>query len=135
MRDEWDLMWEEANEARTTTDMDLLWTHARSPKGLVRENVLMNPSVTSDMIRHVFEHTSCGFPHRAHAARHRTTPADILTTLAKNEQWEIRMLVAWNPSTPFDLVRKLTRDRHHKVRDTAKRAIEQRGLLELLGED
>lgn len=134
MHDEWGWIWEEANEARTTTDMDLLWTHARSPKGLVRENALVNPLITSDMIRHVFEHPSCGFPHRVYIARHKSTPSDILTTLAKNDQWETRMLVAWNPSTPFDLVRRLTRDRHHKVRDAAKRAIEARGLLDLLGD-
>lgn len=40
-----------------------------------------------------------------------------------------------NPSTPFDTLIRLTSDEDHHVRNRAWESIEQRGLIELLGED
>lgn len=72
--------------------MEVLWTYAKSPDLITRCSV--------------FNNTACI----------RSVPTEILTYLANDEVWYVRMLVAMNTNTPIELLKHLVIDEHPTVR-------------------
>lgn len=72
--------------------MEVLWTYAKSPDLTTRCSVFNN------------------------TARVRSVPTEILTYLANDEVWYVRMLVAMNKRTPIELLKHLVVDEHPTVR-------------------
>ena len=65
---------------------------------------------------------------RSVVARNPKTPAEILRKLAEDENQEVRSAVAENPRTPVDILRKLALDEDVHVSKAAERALRKRGL-------
>ena len=56
---------------------------------------------------------------RANVAENPSTPADVLTELAKDSDWCVRRYAAGNPNTPVDVLTELAKDSDCDVRRNA----------------
>ena len=52
---------------------------------------------------------------RAKVAENPSTPADVLSELAKDSDCDVRCFVARNPSTPIDVLTELAKDSDYDV--------------------
>lgn len=69
------------------------------------------------------------------AAENPSTPPEVLDRFSSDPHWDVRLKVAENTSTPFNALVRLSSDEHKWIRDLAWKAIEERGLIGLLGAD
>ena len=63
---------------------------------------------------------------RCKLARGENTPAEILCELAKDENWNVRLGVAYSVNTPAETLRALTNDANEDVRIVAQAGLSKR---------
>lgn len=141
------------------TPVDVLMALAHDPVVKVRDEVAANPSLSVEAMLYLAEpgrdwNLRWGILCRPSlpadvmgllakedmdirccvATRH-DVPVDLLRRFAKDRSVAVRNNVTTNSSCPLDVLMDLTRDRHEFVRQAAWEAIEERGLIGLLGVD
>lgn len=87
----------------------------------VRERIHRNPNTPADVLEALFaDEDGCSPYYYEGLARHEHTPERILRRLARIGNVDVRMEVAMNPSSPLDLVLRMSeRDRSPRVRQQA----------------
>jgi hypothetical protein len=125
---------EVAHNARTPKDT--LRRLLQDKETAVRQDLATNRSLPDDVLNSLIQValTSDGLPldDRDYIARgvalNPKTPADVLSRLATNSWYPVRLNVATNRSSPDDLIRILAGDREERVRVQALANLKRRNL-------
>lgn len=120
-------------EARTTTDMDVLRRCAQDTNLWVAINALDNPLVTPEILR--LASTNSFISTRIGVAHHAKSPSDLLDVLSQDPHVSPREAVAENPNTSVETLLRLLGDANDDVRVAALDNLERRGILGLMAED
>lgn len=122
-------------EARTTTDMNVLRRCAQDTNLWIVIKALENPSVTPEILRLAMGSPFESVPRMV--ARHKKAPPDLLDKMAQGAttHYLTREAVAGNLNTSVETLLRLLGDEDKDVRAAALDNLERRGILGLMAED